>query len=168
MQKISKTLIALFTIVVFGASLVPKTTYAISLFTPFGGKIVKYNPAPPACVPITVAVSIATLGSINMTIEGITVGAPKPANLGLLRIDGVPIPGLTNIYRNYNYIKPGNWITGNSINVCDACGKVDEIPGMKAICSIPALSEILKAACGIAGEACPFGNLIHNLGTSLY
>lgn len=145
----------------------PKKAEALQLFSPFGGKVLAWLPEAPGCAPITAAISILTLGSVNITIEELKVGPPKAATLGLLRVDGLTIPGLTTIYRNSTYFTPGVNVVGTSIDVCNVCDKVGDIPFIGSICDIPVVSDILDATCDIAAGACPFGNLIHTVGSSL-
>lgn len=147
----------------------------LDFFTPFGGKITSYNPVAPGCAAITTAVSVATLGSVNLTVEEIKVGNPKSATLGILRINGISVmPPPTNIKMYYSYMVPGTYVLGNSINICSVCSKLDQISDkiglkfLKDFCSnTEGIDIILEKACGVVGEACPINNLIYQIGTSM-
>lgn len=148
---------------IFVLSILPLRTDAISIFSPFGGKVTAYMPTAPGCAVFTTAVSIATLGVINPTVEELVVGSKT---LGILRIDGFTIPGLTTIYEKKFYQAPGTWVLGNSINVCDVCGAAEDIPIVSSICKIGVVSDILDVVCDFVGSTCPIGNLVHKMGTS--
>ena len=141
---------------------------AFGVFSPFGGKVVSYNPAPQVCInTVTLPVALATAGTVWLTIEKIEVGPPKGGTLGLARVNGIIPPFITTIYRDGGYMQRGTWVTGTSLNICDVCGKAGDLPGVKQICGvIPGLDTILNTVCGVVGEGCPFNNLIHTMGTS--
>jgi len=151
----------------------PNQTKAVSLLTPFGGKVEEYDPAPTTCVSeITLPVATATFFTTWITIEKIKVGKPKGGTFGILRVNFIPVmPPLTNIKKYYAYMVPGTWVLGNSINLCSVCEKVEsagEKVGAgfaKDFCkSIPGIGEILDAICSIA-SGCPVDNLIYQIGT---
>lgn len=154
-------------LIILGAlAFTPAPASAIQILSPFGGKVTAYNPAPAACLPITTAISLATAGTITPTIEEIIVGGPRAATVGLLRIDGFTIPGLTTIYGRGMYMVPGKYVLGNSIDLCDVCNKVEDIPGLSAICDLGPLDDILSGMCDIVGTACPVTNLIYSIASS--
>lgn len=168
MRSVSKKIFLVF---FFGSMLVfPKETQAIGIFSPFSGKVALWSPTAPGCAPITAAVCVATLGSVCPTIEELVVAPPNGGTFGILRVDGVPVPGLTTIYRNYAYQAPGTLVIGKSINICGICKNISDIPGIKsitkALCDIPAVSKIVDTVCQSAGGVCPVGNLIYKMGTS--
>jgi hypothetical protein len=144
-----------------------KKTEAIGIFSPFGGKVLSWLPLSSGCTAITTAVSAITLGVINISVEELKVGPPNGGTFGILRVNGVTIPGLTTIYSNYNYWTPGVNVIGNSINICDVCGKAKNVPGAKFICELPVISKILDFGCDAIGTACPLTNLVHKIGSSL-
>lgn len=146
------------------------------IFTPFGGKVISWLPEAPGCAAITAAVTVATLGTVNITVEELKVGPPKSATVGILRVNGFPLPFLTGIYDTKTYFTPGVEVLGNSANVCDICGKVGDKVGVKAkvkniaaaktICKIGVVKNIIKAGCGLIGGACPLTNLVHKIGNA--
>lgn len=151
----------------------PTEVKAISILSPFGGKVEEYDPAPETCVyKITLPVAVATAFTTWITIEKIKVGEPKGGTLGVLRVNLIPVmPLLTNIKKYYAYMVPGTWVLGNSLNLCSVCERVEsagEKVGadfVKNFCkSIPGIGEIMEAICGIAGD-CPVNNLIYQIGT---
>ncbi len=147
-------------------SFVP-TPASAAILTPFGGRVLSWNPAPPGCYPIQAAIIVATLGSISPTVEQIVVGPPRKATLGLLRINGLTIPGLTTIHNNGGYEIPGGAVTGMSINLCDVCGKFNKVPGVKALCKLKPLGDILSTMCeAVGGASCPINNLIYSIGSA--
>jgi hypothetical protein len=139
--------------------------FAISLFsTPFGGQVISYIPEAPGCVPITEAVSVVTLGTVNIVIGQLEVldfksKEPQPLSLGLLSINGVPI---YRLYEHYNFETPGNYVLGNYF---DLCSTPKEVLG-----SIPVIGYILKkvidTVCSTEAQACPISTLIYEIGTS--
>ncbi|MFH1192936.1 MAG: hypothetical protein V1656_01300 [Candidatus Jorgensenbacteria bacterium] len=145
----------------------PSSTRAFSLFSPFSGKVTAWLPEAVGCAEITAAISIATLGTVNVTIEELEVGTEKPVTLGLLRVDGATVPGLTTIYRNSTYFIPGVNVLGLSLNLCNFCEQVGDVPFVGKICDIPIVGNVLKAVCDITGSTCPFTNLIYSIGSSL-
>ncbi len=164
---IPTSVILLVMIAVYSVSYPAKKVSAFQIFSPFGGKVKSWLPDSPGCAPITKAISVATLGTVNITVEELDVSKPKDSKLGILRVDGFNIPGLTNIYKNYAYQTPGTWVLGNSINVCDACDKVKNVPGLGAICDLKPVKEILDVACSTVASDCPITNLVHYMGVSL-
>ncbi len=168
MKNLSKKI---FYVLVFGCVLIlPQETQAIGIFSPFGGKVTVWSPTAPGCAPFTTAVCVATLGSVCPTVEELVVAPPNGGTFGILRIDGMTIPGLTTIYQKYAYQAPGTWVLGKSINVCSVCENLSDIPGIGsitgALCDIPAVSDIIDTICEFVGGACPVGNLIYKMGTS--
>jgi hypothetical protein len=176
-KKFRQTLAVLLIVAILGfISPPPKKAQAISIFTPFGGKVEEYDPAPSMCLTeITTPVAVATAFTTWITIEKVKVGKPKEATLGFLRVNLVPVmPPPTNIKRNYAYFVPGTWVLGNSIDLCGICRRVEQageqaeklgLGFAKNLCkSIPGIGEILDAICGIAGD-CPITNLIYQIGT---
>jgi len=133
----------------------PQKAGALSIFSPFGGRVTVWLPEAPGCLPITAAVGVATAGTVTITIEQLKVGAPKGGTFGILRINGMLVPGLTKIYSHKMYQIPGNWVLGNSFDLCksDFAGKLG--------------SKVVDAICGVAAGTCPINNLVHKMGTSL-
>src|SRR3989338_11418544 len=78
----------------------------VSIFKPFGGKVAMWLPEAPGCAVFTAAVCAATLGTICPTVEQLEVAPPNGGTFGILRIDGLTIPGLTYIYQKYFYEAP--------------------------------------------------------------
>lgn len=151
---------------VFVLTILPLKTDAVSVFSPFGGKVESYEPAPSSCVElITIPIAAATAGTIWVTVEKIKIKGAKDATVGILRVDGLTIPGLTTIYKNFMYFVPGTSVVGNSINICDVCERVEDIPVVGEICKIDAIKEFATAVCGIVSEDCPIGNIVHKIGT---
>ncbi len=147
--------------------LFPLTISAFQIFSPFGGKVKKWLPDSPGCAPITKAISVATLGSVNITVEELSVGGPKESTVGILRVNSFLVPGLTTIYKHKSYKIPGTWVIGNSINVCSACDKIEDIPVLKQICKLGPVEKILDIACDIVASSCPITNLVYKMGTGL-
>ena len=146
------SVIVLVPIILIAVLIPPQEAMALSLFTPFGGRVVVWTPEAAGCIEITTAIAVATLGTVIVTIEELKVGRPKGGTFGILRIDGFTIPGLTKIYKSrLNYRVPGTWVIGNSFNLCGG--------GMEGV-----IGKIAKAACDITASACPIGNLIHKMG----
>ncbi len=148
----------------------PGEVRGITIFDPFGGRVVTWLPSAPACTPFTTAVCVATLGTVCPTVEELVVGPPKNSTLGILRVDGMLIPGLTTIYEKYSYHIPGTAVVGKSINICNICENLSGIPGVGAIsdliCDLPVVSDIVDTICEFVGGSCPVGNLIYKMGTS--
>lgn len=167
MKTYQKILLAAFLSLIF---LMPYKTDAIGIFTPFGGKILTWSPVAPGCAPFTTAVCVATLGTICPTVEELIIAPPKGGTFGILRVDGMTIPGLTTIYEKYLYQTPAITVLGKSINICNMCDNLSGIPGIGSItdvvCDIPAVSDIVDTLCDFVGSACPVGNLIYKMGTS--
>ena len=136
-------------------ALSPQEAGALSVFSPFGGKVKVWLPEAPGCAGITAAVAVATGGTVIMTIEQLKVGPPKGGTFGILRINGMLIPGLTKIYSHKAYQIPGNWVLGNSLDLCksDFAGEL--------------ISEVIGVICGATAGTCPINNLVHKMGTSL-
>jgi hypothetical protein len=148
----------------------PSKSEALSIFSPFGGKVISWTPEAPGCSALTAAVSAATLGSVNITVEQLIVGPPKGGTFGILRINGVIPPLLTTVYKNKLYEVPNTWVLGNYLNLCNVCGAVEDIPIVKEICKIPGIKDILDSfvfqeICKAVGHACPISKLIHKIGT---
>jgi len=145
-----------------------KRACAIQIFTPFGGKVDLWSPSAPGCTAITTAISVATLGAVTPTIEELDVSrGSEKETLGILRIDGSTIPELTTLYKNRMYITPGTNVVGNSINLCDICDKLKDVPLVGSICKVGIIKTVFDTVCSIVGNSCPINNLIHNMGTSL-
>lgn len=156
----------------------PFKVLGISIFTPFGGQVESYNPAPSGCVSaITMPTAAATAFTVWITVEKIEVGQPKPATLGFLRINLAPVmPFLSNWKSNYIYMVPGTYVLGNSFNLCDVCGQIEKIADkvslnvVKNICDkIKGLDKILKYVCSVAADVgdCPINNLIYQIGSGM-
>ncbi len=145
----------------------PPEVRAVSIFTPFGGKV-KSHSFPSSCLTlITTPIAAATFSAVWATIEALELEGPANEKLGILRVNGFLIPGLTTIYEKGGYTTPGTWVLGNTINVCDLCGKVSDVPGAKKICSsIPQSDKILGTLCTAATADCPVTNLVYKMGTS--
>lgn len=160
-----------FLIILILSVVVPQTASADVLFSPFGGRVISWLPSAPGCFPLTAAICVATLGTICPNVEELIVGPPQQATLGIFRIDGATIPGVTTIYREYAYEIPGTWVLGNSINICNVCGSIDEIdvPGIDSvlapICENEITEAILGTVCDFVDSACPVTNLVHKMGT---
>ncbi|KKT90343.1 MAG: hypothetical protein UW92_C0040G0008 [Candidatus Jorgensenbacteria bacterium GW2011_GWA2_45_13] len=170
MNKRFFTFLASFFLAVFLFVSIAPSTKAISVFTPFGGKVTNWNPAPSSCISnITVPIAIATFGAVWITVEKLKIGEPNPATVGVLRVNGFTIPALTNIYRNYTYFIPNSWVLGDSINICDLCDAASaNIPFAKNICKIQAVKTFTGAVCKLIGGVgdCPITNLMHQVGVS--
>lgn len=138
---------------------------AISPISPFGGKVVTWLPSAPGCIAFTTAVSVATLGTINPTVEQLIVAPPNGGTLGILRINLLPVP--TIIHTHQQYQLPGTYVLGSSVNICDACKALDKLPFLKDICKTGILKDILGTICGFVGGACPITNLILKMGTAI-
>ncbi|MFH1161709.1 MAG: hypothetical protein V1696_00290 [Candidatus Jorgensenbacteria bacterium] len=152
----------------------PSETRALQIFTPFGGKVKSYVPAPAACISeITLPILVATFFTTLVTIEQIDVGDPTSATLGLLRVELVPIPNINAVKRNFAYFVPGTNVLGNSIDLCGICKKVEEVGEKvgtgfaKNLCkSIPISEELLDEICQLASASgCPVDNLIYQIGS---
>ncbi|MBI2278759.1 MAG: hypothetical protein HYU81_01705 [Candidatus Brennerbacteria bacterium] len=151
----------------------PLPTDAISLFSPFGGKVKSWNLS---CIKeITLPVLVATAFSTLVTVEKIEVGEPSETTAGLLRIDLVPIPNPNVVKRNFGYFVPGTNVLGNSINLCDVCKKIKDAGetlggpakeiGEKFCKSIPAVGEFLDVICSVSSKECPVTNLVYQIGS---
>ncbi len=158
--------IAIFLLVVF-FFFTGKTAHAfISPINPFGGRVVLWSPVAPGCVSFTAAVAIATLGTVIPTVEELIVAPPHGGTFGILRVNGIPVPPTTiHIYNQYQL--PGTNVLGSSINICDACDAIDEIPFLKGVCEMGILKDILGVICDFVGGTCPITNLIFKMGTAL-
>ncbi|MDP3725486.1 MAG: hypothetical protein Q8R20_03400 [Nanoarchaeota archaeon] len=145
----------------------PRAARAISIFTPFGGKV-KSHSFPSSCLTlISTPIAAATAGTVWATIESLELEGLSSEKVGVLRVNGFLIPGLTTIYERGGYTAPGTWVLGNTINVCDICGKVSNVPGVKKICSfIPEADKILGTLCSVSLADCPVTNLIYKMGTN--
>lgn len=163
--------VILFTPFLFLAlSLPPQEVQALRLFTPFGGRIISLLPAA-GCIPIRAAVLAATAGTVDISVDELLIGPPLGTALGVLKISGVPtMPLPTNIYESSLFTMPstpGTWVLGNSLKICDVCGKLKGVPIVDDICnSIPGIGDILGEVCDLVGTACPITNLIYNIGSS--
>lgn len=142
-------------IVLLGIFSYPSKSEALSIFSPFGGKVVAWSPEAPGCAAITTAVSVATFGTINITVDQLIVGPPKAGTFGILRINGFTIPLLFTGYANHAYEVPNTWVLGNAFDVCGAIPFVRNILG----------KTVTDAICGIVGGTCPINKLIHKIGT---
>jgi len=159
-------------LVLLGIFGTPRKTEADStlgslLFTPFGGQIIYAGPATsPACHALTAAISIASLGTINVLINEVVVGGPSPTSVGMVTIDGIPIPGLQKVY-DYKNFTPKTNVVGLSLNLCNVCGKTaKKIPGAQEICKTKNIDKIINGACKVAATACkPATNLLYSIGT---
>jgi len=150
----------------------PEEVKAINIFSPFCGKVKSWLPNAPGCMDLTLAVEVATFGSITLTVEELKIGPPKGGTFGILRINGYTIPGLPTFYKYNSYMTPGSWVIGSSINICDICDKIINkgfkgLSFAKKICESKGIKEILDAGCDLVGENCPINNLIYKIGTSL-
>jgi hypothetical protein len=147
----------------------PQKAYAGSiLVSPFGGKISLYLPS--ACPELTAAVAVATVGTVTINVEKITIldTSSKTRDLAMLDIivGGTPIPlsllGIQKVHMYYNYFTPGVYVLGDAwgLNkICDsAFGKVLKKFGLD-ICGT--ITEIL-------GETCGISEIVHQIGTGLY
>ncbi len=140
---------------------------AIQLFTPFGGEVKSWDPAPASCwSDITAPIAAATAFTVWVTVEKLEVSGPAPATLGVLRVEGATLPFLTNIYKYYTYFIPGSKVVGNSLDLCGLCKATGQIPLAKEICKIPGISDFTSVACKLTGSTCPIGNLVYNIGVS--
>lgn len=153
------TIIISFALIIFVplvlvAILSPERSGAFSLFTPFGGRVTAYSPEAPGCSPITVAVSAATLGTVNITFEEIVVGPPRPGTFSIIRINGKTVPGLTKIYNNYLYFKPGAWVLGDSLDLC-------VFPGVRDLLG----DTVADTICAISSTTCPITRIVHRIGS---
>lgn len=144
---------------------IPKDASAAAFISPFGGKIEEYELNASGCEPLTAAISAATLGTVNLTVEKLKVGNPKGGTFGILRVDGLTIPGLTTIYKKRTY-GIGTWVLGQSINLCDVCESSKNVPILNSVCEIGILKDVLSTVCDFVGESCPVGKLIYKMGTS--
>lgn len=157
-------------ILTFLALATPQSANALSLFSPFGGKVKNYNPAPAACVSeITLPILVATFFTTLVTVEQIDVGDPTPATLGLLRVQLIPVPNPNAVKRNFAYFVPGTNVIGNSIDLCGICKKVEKggeklgVGFVKNLCkSIPVIGKFLDTICQLSG--CPVTNLVYQIG----
>jgi len=53
---------------------------ALTIFTPFGGKVESWNPVSEACMnQITIPLATATFGTVWLTVDELKVGGPTPA-----------------------------------------------------------------------------------------
>lgn len=149
----------------------PRTTEAVGSFAPFGGKVLAWLPTAPGCTAVTAAISTATLGAINLTVEQLQVGPPKAGVFGLVRINGFVPPGLTTIYNQGEvYRIPGAQVLGTTVNLCSlvseaACNRGVSDPTAKAICAGVG-SSIVGHLCGTLAGACPLTKIIHKIGSA--
>ncbi len=159
--------IAIFVLfLVMFASLGDKTFAAISPISPFGGKVISWLPSAPGCLAFTTAVSLATLGTINPSVEELVVGPPNGGTFGILRVNLIPVPPTTiHIYQQYQL--PETYVLGSSVNICDACKAVDKLPFLKNVCNTGILKDILGTVCSFIGGACPITNLVLKMGTAI-
>ncbi|MEW6616972.1 MAG: hypothetical protein AB1333_00965 [Patescibacteria group bacterium] len=138
----------------------------VSIIKPFGGKVITWLPSAPGCIAFTTAVSLATFGTINPTVEELVVAPPNGGTFGILRVNLLPVPP-TKIYSYNQYQLPGTNVLGSSINVCDACEALDKLPFLKDICKTGVLKSIIGTICDFVGGACPVTNLIYKMGTAI-
>jgi len=161
--------IPLFLITVF---ISPEEVKAFSIFSPFGGKVESWLPTAPACEPLLRSISVLSGFTVNITIEELKVGKPKGGTFGILRINGLTIPGLTTIYKHQgSYMIPGTWVLGLSIDICNVCNKITEgnkgLSFLKKICETEGVAEIIEVGCKALGEGCPINNLVYKIGAGL-
>jgi|GEM_PF-3508172 len=166
MLTIKKYISIIILFLVVFVSLGNTTSAAILPINPFGGKVVTWLPSAPGCLAFTTAVSIATLGTINPTVEELVVAPPHGGTFGILRVNLIPVPP-TKIYLYNQYQLPETYVLGSSINICDACSAIDKLPFLKDICKTGVLKSILGTICGFVGGACPVTNLIYKMGTAM-
>ena len=151
--------------------ILPPKVRALSIFSPFGGKI-QFPGVVPAigCLSIRAAVLAATAGSIDISVDQMKVGPPSKKTFGSLKINGVQVmPPPTNIYKeSLGGIPriPQTWVLGKSINICEVCNLADNVPSASAICKkIPGMDKIIDAVCGTVGSSCPITNLVYEIGS---
>jgi len=154
----------------------PSQSEAVSPFTPFGGKVAFWLPSAPGCLPITSAICIATVGLFCPTIESLTIIPPgvevnaesvaQGKTIGILRVQGSTIPGITTIYEKQVYETPGINVLGNTINLCNLCGG-EENTFTNLICGNEIVRQFTDSICVVSETSlCPVTNLLFKIGTS--
>ncbi|OGI69047.1 hypothetical protein A3A09_01360 [Candidatus Nomurabacteria bacterium RIFCSPLOWO2_01_FULL_42_20] len=141
---------------------------ALTIFTPFGGKVESWNPVSEACMnQITIPLATATFGTVWLTVDELKVGGPTPATLGILRLYGVqlipppvPILNFAGVYEWFNFYTPEVWTLGDSINICGVCGKIEDIPAAAEICN--AISSLGNGTDEVSGDSWNF-NIVNCL-----